>query len=309
MMSTPETIARLRDRIRCLEHRHPVAGGHVLRSGCEPLDRLLPDGGVRRGSLVEWLEGEAGSGAATLALHYARQACREGGVLVVADRLRQVYPPALAAWGIDLSQVILVHPRSSREEVWVWDQALRCPAVAAVWGEIDRIDGRSFRRLQLAVEESGALADGDSLAAILVEIEDSLSSRALRRITWDLQATSAGVATGRMLEFLEAAGRECRERSWGVTPEMDLYRKETRRTVAIIRELVQELPEMDRRVLELRFDDGWPARRIAEELALTYPREVYTIIHRATQTLRRLLGPLGGILALKAIPIDAIPDL
>ena len=157
MITTPEIIARLRDQIRCLEHHGPVPGESVLGSGCESLDRALPDGGVRRGSLVEWIEGSLGSGAATLALHFARQACCEGGALVVVDRLRQVYPPALVAWGIDLSQVILVHPRNEREEIWVWDQALRCPAVAAVWGRIERIDGRSFRRLQLAVEGSGGV--------------------------------------------------------------------------------------------------------------------------------------------------------
>ncbi|MCL4206610.1 MAG: hypothetical protein KJ000_29355 [Pirellulaceae bacterium] len=154
MTAIPEIIARLRGEIRCLEHHRPVAGEDVIGSGCEPLDRLLPDGGVRRGSLIEWLQGGAGSGTGTLALHYARRACCQGGALVVVDRLRQVYPPALAGWGINLSQVILVHPRDAREEIWIWDQALRCTAVAAVWGAIERIDGRSFRRLQLAVEGS-----------------------------------------------------------------------------------------------------------------------------------------------------------
>ena len=43
---------------------HP---GEVVSSGFEPLDRLLPAGGVRRGSLLEWLgDGEA-SGAFAVA--------------------------------------------------------------------------------------------------------------------------------------------------------------------------------------------------------------------------------------------------
>jgi protein ImuA len=157
MTSISETIARLRREIRCLEQKPTVLGDGRICSGCDPLDQLLPDQGVLRGSLVEWLYGRAGSGAATLALLYVRQACRQGGALVVVDRLRQVYPPALAAWGIDLAQVILVHPRDVREEIWVWDQSLRCTAVGAVWGEIERIDERSFRRLQLAVEDSGGV--------------------------------------------------------------------------------------------------------------------------------------------------------
>ena len=157
MTSTSETIARLRTEIHRLECSRAMVDDQRISSGCEALDALFPEGGVRRGSLVEWLPGGAGSGAATLALHYARQACRQGTSLVVIDRLRQVYPPALAAWGIDLAQDVLVHPRDIREELWVWDQSLRCTAVGAVWGEVERIDGRSFRRLQLAVEDSGGV--------------------------------------------------------------------------------------------------------------------------------------------------------
>lgn len=157
MNSTSQTVARLREEIRRLECSRVLLGDQRISSGCEALDALFPGGGLRRGSLVEWLRGGMGSGAATLALHYARQACRQGTHLVVIDRLRQIYPPALAGWGIDLAQVILVHPRDVREELWVWDQSLRCTAVGAVWGEIERIDGRSFRRLQLAVEDSGGV--------------------------------------------------------------------------------------------------------------------------------------------------------
>ena len=159
-------------------------------------------------------------------------------------------------------------------------------------------DGGTYEEVRHELAESGVLAEGESLAAVLVEIEDALSSRVMRRIAWDLRATSAGVATGRLLEFLEMAARESRERSASITPEMALFQKETRRTIERIRELMQELPEQQRRVLELRFDDGWPARRIAEELELSGQREVYTIVDRATRALRRMLGPAGGILAL-----------
>jgi hypothetical protein len=157
MVIAVETVELLRNQIRRLERSRPLPASSVIRTGCEALDRLFPEGGVLRGSIVEWIQGGLGSGAATLALHYARQACGDGLSLVVVDRLRQLYPPALAGWGIELSQVILVHPRSIQEEQWVWDQALRCPAVAAVWGEMERLEGLAFRRLQLAVESSGGV--------------------------------------------------------------------------------------------------------------------------------------------------------
>ncbi len=134
----------------------PQAGrGDVYASGSRRLDRLLPGGGYCAGTLVEWLA--AGSGAATLAMLAARAACEAGGRLVVVDRRRQFYPPAAAALGIDLSRVIVVQPENQRDELWAWNLALRSRCVAAVWGWVERLDGRWMRRWQLAAEEGQAL--------------------------------------------------------------------------------------------------------------------------------------------------------
>ena len=126
-------------------------------SGCPALDRLLPQGGFRRGSLVEWCAAARGGGAGTLALLAAREACRSGGTLVVLDRRREFYPPAAVVWGLELSQLLIVRPREKADKLWAWDQALRCPAVAAVWGSLRELDGRAFRRLQLAAEQGRGL--------------------------------------------------------------------------------------------------------------------------------------------------------
>jgi hypothetical protein len=87
----------------------------------------------------------------------AREACRDGGTLVVIDRQQIFYPPAAAPWGIDLDRLIMVRPRSARDELWAVVQSLRSPAVAAVWGMIDRLDSRAFRRLQLAAQAGRTL--------------------------------------------------------------------------------------------------------------------------------------------------------
>ena len=126
----------------------------VFSCGAEAVDRLLPAGGLRPGMLVEWL---GASGAATLGLLGAREACREGGVLVVVDRARTFYPPAAEGWGIDLERLIVVYPQTARDELWAAVQALRSPVVAALWTCIDRLDGRAFRRLQLAAETGRTL--------------------------------------------------------------------------------------------------------------------------------------------------------
>jgi hypothetical protein len=102
--------------------------------------------------LVEWV-----GGATTLSLLAARETCREGGVLVVIDRSQTFYPPAAAAWGVDLERLIVVQPQDARDELWAAVQALRSPVVAALWARIDRLESRAFRRLQLAAEAGRTL--------------------------------------------------------------------------------------------------------------------------------------------------------
>ncbi len=66
-------LEELRRRIARLEAPRQPAQDQRLPSGCEALDRLLPAGGFRRGTLVEWLSAGDGAGAGTLALLAARE--------------------------------------------------------------------------------------------------------------------------------------------------------------------------------------------------------------------------------------------
>lgn len=128
-----------------------------ISTGCGPLDAALPGQGFLRGSLVEWLGDGPGCGAGMLALRAAREACREGGALVVIDPQGNFYPPAAAAWGVDLQNTIVVRATRHQQSQWALDQALRCPHVAAVVAWPRQLDSRAFRRLQLAAETSGCL--------------------------------------------------------------------------------------------------------------------------------------------------------
>ena len=129
----------------------------VFSAGAAAIDRLLPGGGLQHGMLVEWLAELPGCGAATLGLVAAREACRAGGMLVVLDRAQTFYPPAAVGWGVDPARLIVVRPRTARDEIWAAVQSLRSPVVAAVWAMIDRLDSRNFRRLQLAAEAGRTL--------------------------------------------------------------------------------------------------------------------------------------------------------
>jgi protein ImuA len=150
-------LEELRRRIARLETARRPSGRAAVTSGSAALDDMLPEGGFRRGTLVEWLSVGEGTGAGTLALLAARETCRNGGSLVVLDRQREFYPPAAVRLGIELEQLLVVHAESAADHDWAMDQALRSPAVAAVLSWPQRLDGRTFRRWQLAVEQGGGL--------------------------------------------------------------------------------------------------------------------------------------------------------
>ena len=155
-----DRLAALRHEISKLEGGATLERGAITPSGCGGLDALLPERGFRSGTLIEWLAAEEGAGAVTLAFHTAAQVCQDDGGVVVLDRDRQFYPPAAVRLGIDPARLIVLHAANRADHHWALDQALRCPAVAAVvawpdfWG---KLDGRTFRRLQLAAEQGGGL--------------------------------------------------------------------------------------------------------------------------------------------------------
>ena len=150
-------VEALRQRIAQFEGVHAERRPAVVSSGCEPLDRLMGGRGFYRGTLVEWLAVGEGSGAGTLALAAAGAACRDGGVLVVLDQRREFYPPAAVNIAVDPQNLIVVHATGQADNDWALDQALRSPAVAAVLAWPEKLDTRTFRRLQLAAEESGVV--------------------------------------------------------------------------------------------------------------------------------------------------------
>jgi len=154
-------VEALRQQIAQLEDCRRWEGAGSLSSGCRPLDDILPERGIRRGTLVEWLAQGEGSGAGTLAWLAAREACRSGGAVVVLDARRDFCPTAAVRMAIEPERLIVVRADTAGDTFWALDQALRCGAVAAAlaWPEAQngKLDGRTFRRWQLAAEESGVL--------------------------------------------------------------------------------------------------------------------------------------------------------
>ncbi|HEX3997263.1 MAG TPA: hypothetical protein VHX65_01815 [Pirellulales bacterium] len=151
--SQAEIVDALREQVQRLEvARRPAVPS--FSSGCGALDRILPGQGLHRGTLVEYLA-EIGSGGAALALIASREACRDGGALVVIDRGRSFHPPAAANLGIELANVVFVRPRTRKDFLWALNQSLSCLGVGGVVCWPERLDSKAFRQLQLAAESAG----------------------------------------------------------------------------------------------------------------------------------------------------------
>ena len=106
MEQKTQLIQELQNCIRSVESGTRAGAEQTVSSGCSALDRLLPESGYQRGSLVQWITA-GGNGVDYLSLVTAREACRNGGSLVVIDPANQFYPPAAAAIGLPLERTII----------------------------------------------------------------------------------------------------------------------------------------------------------------------------------------------------------
>jgi len=183
-------LNQLRRRIGCIQTAESENGTETFSSGAASIDGLLPQGGLPTASIIEWVASIDGCSASALSLitaaaalehfHktciYAHQSVdrprrppsgdgsddnvenafkssRHAGPLVVVAPPNQFYPPAAVSLGIPAEQIIWVRPKKKADTVWAIDQALRSPAVAAVWAPIDgQLDDRDARRFQLSAE-------------------------------------------------------------------------------------------------------------------------------------------------------------
>lgn len=167
-------LARLRDEIHRIERR-PGRRSGALSCGLAAVDEALPAGGFPRGTLSE-LRGGPASGKTATALSLV--ALLPGGELAAfVDGTGELYPPAVAALGVDLGRLLLVRPgggaQARAEEpardrprvdlgFWAAEALLASGAFAAVIVDVPlpaRLRGGAdvLRRLQAAAEKGGAV--------------------------------------------------------------------------------------------------------------------------------------------------------
>jgi DNA-directed RNA polymerase specialized sigma24 family protein len=199
---------------------------------------------------------------------------------------------ALSTWLVVVTRSVVVDDLRHRLGGRDLHEALRAlPPLEREVFQHYYVEGLSFGAVRRLVRDQGALVSAERLLEALRTIEERVQTRYARRLSYDLHAQSVGAASGRLLEYLDHARFEFEERSETERADFETLAREARQLVLRIQAEIDRLPEEERRLLVLRFEQGWTAQRIAEELGLEGQRAVYTWIDRILRVLRRRIDP------------------
>ncbi len=172
----------------------------------------------------------------------------------------------------------------------------RTPAGLKTLSEFDRevfrlyfLEGLDLTAVRVRIHEQFGHGSVDEIVNSLQRVDSRIDKRVLRRIAYDHHAEMMGVGSGRMLEYMEATRSELEERAERLNPEFRLMLEELEIMIGKVKKVVRRLPQEERKVIRLRFEERRSARQIAEELGIDGERRVFTILQRALRRLRALL--------------------
>lgn len=131
-------------------------------TGLEAIDALAPQQSLARGAIHELLfdaKREEPKFVAAMLAHAAStlEAKSNAASVIWCDPRGEIYPPALASLGFDLSKTFLLRPSNEIDEAWAVTECLRCRGVGAVIASPTHLSRIVARRLQLAAEQGGTV--------------------------------------------------------------------------------------------------------------------------------------------------------
>jgi hypothetical protein len=143
--------------------KQPVWRGQALAplattvsTGYAGLDRHLPGGGWPAGTLTEILGLQEGIGELQLLLPALARLTTAGKRVVWLAPPHLPYAPALAAAGINLSHLAVVHAPGRRDALWAAEQVLRAGPCHGLLAWFHHARYEELRRLAVAAEGSRA---------------------------------------------------------------------------------------------------------------------------------------------------------
>ena len=224
-----EIIEGLQEEIHRIERRTPQRV-RFASCGRPEVDALLPGGGFPRGALTELTGGHA-SGKTALALSALATAMGQDGLAAFVDGRGELYPPAAAAFGVDLDRLLVVRPLApghedgkddaARRALWAAEVLLSSGAFEAVAMDVP-IEGVRHRMAGTRAGSPGALPPRACLAGMLRRLRAAVekggavgvwlgvpgSARVPSAVRLELSAGAAG------LQVRRTFAREAEEAQW-----------------------------------------------------------------------------------------------
>jgi protein ImuA len=224
--TTDEALEGGQDRAALLETLRGImaraavpAAAPATRTGVVTLapaiDAALPGGGLARGAIHEILASDSGVLTAFCGFTLSRAGGTVAWIVPDADSADDLpWPPGLARLGLAPAALLLLTAKG-RDALWAAEQALRCPALAAVAAVLPGLGLAAARRLQLAAESGGTLG-------LLLRQDSTRSGSTAARTRWHVvslpgeggQAHRLGAPRWRLSLLLARGGRPD---AWDVT--------------------------------------------------------------------------------------------
>lgn len=153
-----EQVIQRNDSWRGRNGARPQQAG--LASGYQQLDEQLQGKGWPLGNSIEVLSDGSGLGSMGLFLPAMEKLSAQGRWQAFIAPPYIPYAPLLAARGIDVQQVLLVHPQNRQDLLWSIEQALRSGTCSAVFGWLGAAQYQysELRKLQVAAAGSDTLS-------------------------------------------------------------------------------------------------------------------------------------------------------
>lgn len=151
-----DIVSRLQHQILHWEGYKPPASGNYDLLGLGALESAFPNGVFPKSCVHEFVCASTEHAAASncLITGILSALMKDGGICVWIGRARRIFAPALAAFGVEPHRVIFVSLDKDSDTLWVMEEALKCPGLAAVVCELREVDFRQSQRFQRAVEHS-----------------------------------------------------------------------------------------------------------------------------------------------------------
>ncbi len=156
-----DIIQQLRREIIALNGLRHVPMDHAPLEGMGLFADHFPQGRFPLGAVHEVKPFSAGDQPAALGFSLALMQTvlpAEGIIAWVSPQPWPLYAPGLRQIGIDPARVIFFRAGKPADRHWAMEEAMQCKPLAAVVGELDTLDFKQSRRLQLAAEKSGVTA-------------------------------------------------------------------------------------------------------------------------------------------------------